>query len=294
MVRHRVAAFLSFVLAIGITVAAILGPLLTDTIRFHLPDSLVVQYEGGEVVTLVLAVPLLLLAGWLWLRHDRLAAALAFGPAAYAAYTFVTAIVGQEYGRYPGNAERAFFLYVALIALGMAVAVNALADLLQQPAPEPPAGLRRVTATIFLLVAAFFALSWTAQALQVYRGEASDEYTLGPTLFWLIKMLDLGFLVPAMLTVGVGLLRRSALAARVAYGMVLYAVCMAGAILGMSVAMWLEDDPSASMAMTAFLTPITIGLAALAARWLMIYRPVAQGHKQGIAHTTTLGTGHAG
>lgn len=294
MHRHQVAAVLSFVLAIGITVAAVLGPLLTDTIRFHLPDSLIVQYEGGEVVTLVLAVPLLLLAGWRWLRHDRLAAALAFGPAAYAAYTFVTAIVGQEYGRYPGNAERAFFLYVGLIALGAAVTVNALADLLQQPAPEPPDGLRRVTAAIFLLIAAFFALSWTAQALQVYRGETTEEYTLGPALFWLIKMLDLGFLVPAMLTVGVGLLRRSPLAIRMGYGMVPYAVCMAGAILGMSVAMWLEDDPSASVAMTAFLTPVTIGLAWLAARWLMLYRPLTDRQEVRIGHTTTLGTGHAG
>lgn len=294
MHRHQVAAILSFALAIGITAAAVLGPLLTDTIRFRLPDSLVVQYEGGEVVTLVVAVPLLLLAGWRWLRHERLAAALAFGPAAYAAYTFVTAVMGQEYGRYPGNVERAFFLYTGLIALALAVAVNALADLLQHPAPEPPSGLRRVTAAIFLLIAAFFALSWTAQALQVYRGEASEEYMLGPALFWLIKMLDLGVLVPAMATVGVGLLRRSPLAIRIGYGMVLYAVCMAGAILGMSVAMWLEDDPAASVAMTAFLAPVTIGLAWLAARWLIRYRPFPDRDEVRGGHATTLGTGHAG
>lgn len=293
MPRQRVAAFLSLLLAIGITLAAILGPLITDTIRFHLPDSLVVQYEGGEVVTLVVAVPLLLLAAVRWFQRDPLAAPLAFGPAAYAVYTFVTAIVGQEYGRYPGNAERAFFLYAALIALGAAVAVLALSDLVQQEASEPSAGLRRVTAGIFLLIAAFFAPSWIAQAVQVYRGQATEEYELGPTLFWLVKMLDLGFLVPAMLTVGVGLLRHSALAIRMAYGMVPYAVCMAGAILGMSIAMWLEDDPSASLAMTAFLAPVTLGLAWLAARWLMTYRPAPDRRERPLGRTT-LGTGHAG
>ncbi len=293
MPRHRVAALLSLLLAIGITLAAILGPLITDTIRFHLPDSLVVQYEGGEVVTLVVVVPLLLLAAVRWLRQDPLAAPLAFGPAAYAVYTFVTAIVGQEYGRYPGNAERAFFLYAALIALGAAVAIIALAELLRYEAPEPPAGLRRATAGVFLLVAAFFALSWTAQAVQIYRGEMIEEYELGPTLFWLVKMLDLGFLVPAMLTIGVGLLRRSALAIRMAYGMVPYAVCMAGAILGMSVAMWLEDDPSASVGMAVFLLPVTLGLAWLAARWLLAYRPVPNRGERLLGHST-LGTGHAG
>jgi MFS family permease len=272
--RQRTAAILSFVLAASIVVAAILGPLVTGVIRFHLPDSLVVQYEGGEVVTLFVAVPLLIAAGILWRRGERLAPALAFGPATYTAYTFVTAIAGQEYGRYDGNSERAFFLYAGLIAVGSAVAVLAAADLLRQPAATPPDMLRSLTAGIFLLIAAFFALAWIAQVVQVYRGVESIEYQQGPTLFWLIKMLDLGFLVPALGTIGVGLLRRSMLAARLAYGMVIYAVCMAGAILGMGVAMWIEEDPAASIGMIAFLAPVTVGLAIVAARMLMAYRVV--------------------
>jgi MFS family permease len=274
MQRQRTAASLSFVLAASIVVAAILGPLVTGVIRFHLPDSLIVQYEGGEVVTLVVAVPLLIVAGILWRRGERLAPALAFGPATYTAYTFVTAIAGQEYGRYEGNSERAFFLYAGLIALGSAVAVLAVADLLRQPASIPPDRLRNVTAGIFLLIAAFFALAWIAQVVQVYRGVESTEYRQGPTLFWLIKMLDLGFLVPALGTIGIGLLRKSVLAARLSYGMVIYAVCMAGAILGMGIAMWIEDDPAASIGMIAFLAPVTAGLAIVAARMLVAYRVV--------------------
>lgn len=272
MQRHRAAAILSFVLAASIVVAAILGPLITGVIRFHLPDSLVVQYEGGEVVTLFVAVPLLVAAGTLWLRDHRLAPALAFGPAAYTAYTFVTAIVGQEYASYDGNSGRAFFLYTGLIAAGAAVAVLAVSDLLQQPASLPPERLRQVTAGIFLVIAAFFALAWTGQVLQVYRGHESTEYQQGPTLFWLIKMLDLGFLVPALGAIGIGLLRGSILAARLAYGMVVYAVCMAGAILGMGIAMWIEDDPAASVGMIAFLVPVTAGLAGVAAGMLRAYR----------------------
>lgn len=294
MQRERNAAYLSFFLALGIVVAALLGPLVTDTIRFHLPDALVVQYEGGEVVTLFVAAPLLVAAGWLWLHGARLAPALAFGPAAYVVYTFVTAIVGQEYGRYPGNAERAFLLYAALIAMGAAVAIVAVSDLLQQPAPTPSDGSRRVTAGIFLVIGAFFALAWIGQVVQVYQGQESTEYEQGPALFWLIKMLDLGFLVPALTAIGVGLLRRSTLAIRLAYGMVTYAVCMAGAILGMGIAMWIEDDPAASMGMIAFLAPVTVGLALVAARMLATYRgaPVASGQRGLDSHT--FGTGHAG
>ena len=293
MERHRLAAPVSFTLALGIIVAAILGPLLTNWIRFRLPDSLVTQYEGGEVVTLVLAAPLLIAAGWLWLRGDQLAPALAFGPAVYTVYTFVTAIVGQEYARYDGNGERAFPLYAALIALGSAVAMISLSQLLQQPAPMPPDRLRVAVAGIFLLIAAFFAFAWTGQIVQVYGGEKTTEYLEGPTLFWLIKILDLGFLLPALAAIGVGLLRRSDLAVRFAYGMVTYAVCMAGAVLGMGIAMWLEDDPAASVAMIAFLAPVTAGLGVLAARMLMHYRPRDDRRDRRVV-AKTFGAGHAG
>lgn len=294
MERHRPAAALSFALAFGIIVAAILGPLLADTIRFHLPDSLITQYEGGEVATLFLAAPLLIVAGWMWLRDDRIAPALAFGPATYTVYTFVTAIVGQEYASYDGNGERAFPLYVAIIAVGSALAVMAVSQLVQQPAPMPPDRLRFATASIFLLIATFFAIAWLGQIVQVYQGEGSTEYEQGPTLFWLVKMLDLGFLLPALAALGVGLLRKRPLAIRLAYGMVIYAVCMAGAILGMAIAMWLENDPAASVPMIAFLAPVTAGLGLLAARMVAYYRQRDDRRSRRIAGPTHLGTGHAG
>ena len=294
MQRHRSEAILSATLALGIIVAAILGPLLSGLIRFHLPDSLVTQYEGGEVVTLFLAAPLLLAASWLWMQEDRLAPALAFGPAAYTVYTFVTAIVGQEYAHYDGNGERAFPLYAALIALGGAVAVIAGSQLLQQVAPMPPDRLRIAAAGIFLLIAAFFAAAWLGQIVQVYQGKEPSEYAEGPTLFWLIKMLDLGFLLPALGAIGVGLVRRSELAIRLAYGMVIYAVCMAGAVLRMAIAMWLEHDPAASIGMIVFLAPITAGLGLLAARMLTQYHQRDDQRDQRVVGTTSLGTGHAG
>lgn len=245
-------------------------------------------------MTLFLAAPLLIAAGWLWLRGDRVAPALAFGPAAYTVYTFVTAIVGQEYRRYDGNGEKAFLLYVALIAVGSAVAVIAVSQLLQQPTPMPPDRLRMATAAIFLIIAAFFAFAWLGQVMQVYRGEGSSEYEQGPTLFWLIKMLDLGFLVPALGALGVGLARKRTLAIRLAYGMVTYAVCMAGAILGMGIAMLLEDDPAASVPMIAFLAPVTAGLGFLAARMIAHYQGHDDRRARPVGGQTTLGTGHAG
>jgi hypothetical protein len=272
MERRPFVAYASWALALGIVVAAMLGPLVVGVIEFRLPDTLVNQYLGGEVATLFVAAPMLVGAGILWLRGDRVAPLLAFGPALYTVYTFVTAILGQEYARFNGNAERAFPLYAALIAGGLAVGAVAGVEIARQPAPALGNELRRITAGIFLAVVAFFALSWSSQIAMVYRGDLTQEYVDGPALFWLIKLMDLAFLLPAFALTGVGVLRRNLLATRLAYGAAGYALCMSSAVLGMAAAMWLKDDPAASVAMIAFLVPVTVGFAGLMARFVALYR----------------------
>lgn len=272
MSRHFLPATLAVLLAAGIAVAAILGPLVLGVIRFHMTDAVENQYLGGEIVSLLVVAPALVVAGVLWHRGDRLAPALAFGPAIYTVYTFITAILGQEYARFPGNAEKAFFLYVALIAGGVTLAVLAGAGLAAQPASPLPEGLRRSVAGVFLTIVLFFALAWIGQIAQFYRGERTTEYIDSPTLFWLIKLLDLGFLLPVFAAMGVGMLQRHPAALKLGYGMIAYAVCMTGAILGMAIAMFLKDDPAASPAMVAFLGPVLAVLGWLAFRMLVIYR----------------------
>lgn len=295
MERQRVSAGLCFGMALAIVLAGILGPLVLGVIEFRLTDMLVNQYLGGEVVTLFIAAPALIIAGILWLRSNRLAPVLAFGPALYTVYTFVSAIVGQEYLLYGGNAEKAFPLYTLLIATGFAVAGLSGWQIMHTTAPPLPARLRMVTSGLFLAVVAFFALSWGSQIAGIYRGDPPTEYLEGPTLFWLIKLMDLGFLLPVFAVVGFGVLRRHAMATRGAYGLVGYAACMAGAVLGMAIAMWLRDDPSASGAMIAFLVPVAAGFFALAGRLMALYR---QGrshtrHASTIGPIPPLGHGHA-
>lgn len=270
--RQKAAAFISLLLAIAIVTAALLGPLIFGVIRFRMTELLENQYLGGEIVSLFVVAPALAAAGVLWLRNDRLAPALAFGPALYAVYTFVTAILGQEYSRFPGNVEKAFPLYITIIMGGFALALVTGHELVQREAPLPADGLRRVAGGLFLIIVLFFALAWSGQILLVYRGQAPAGYEDSPTLFWLIRMLDLGFLLPAFAVTGIGLLRGWPVVVRLSYGLVSFAVCMSGAILGMAIAMLLRDDPAASVGMVAFLAPVTLGLALLAIRMLGTYR----------------------
>lgn len=269
----RLTSTLSFLLAVGILIAGALGPLGLGIIRFHVTELVENQYLGGEIVTLAIAAPALVAAGILWRRLDPLAPVIAIGPAIYTVYTFITVILGQEYGRLPGNAGKAFFLYAGLVSGGTALAVLSGRQIAVRESPRLTSGLCRALAAAFLLIVAFFALAWVGQILLVYRGDPPAEYVDSPNLFWLIKMLDLAFLLPVFALTSAGLLRRHAAAVRFAYGLIGYAVCMSGAILGMAIAMQLKGDPSASPGMILFLTPVFAVLAWLAIRMLRLYRP---------------------
>ena len=70
---------------------AALGPVGLDLLRYPLPESLLNQLRGLEIVTVGLVVPCLLLAAGLVRRGRREAPLLAVGPCAYASYMFVGA-----------------------------------------------------------------------------------------------------------------------------------------------------------------------------------------------------------
>lgn len=251
----------SIAFGLGIAASAVLGPLGLEVIEFRLSDHLVNQFIGGEVVSLAVVAPAAIAAGVLWLRGHRLAPALALGPAMYAVYTYTTVIVGQEYGRYAGNVERFFPLYAALVAGGVAITTLAWSQLAASDVPMPADRLRKALAGTFLAIGVLVGLAWAQQIRLVVTGDPSADYREGPTLFWAIKLLDVGFVIPLLLATGVGLLRRRPVAVRVAYGLAPFVTCLAAAIAGMAIAMEATGDPSSQPAMIAVLLPAVAGLA---------------------------------
>jgi len=258
--RRWIAGLGSIALGMGIAAGAVLGPLGVKLIEFRLSDHLVNQFIGGEVVSLAVVAPATIAAGVLWLRGHRLAPALAAGPALYAVYTYTTVILGQEYGRYTGNVERFFPLYAALVAGGVAIATLAWSRLSASDIPVPGDGLRRTLAGIFLGIGGLVALAWAQQIRLVVTGNPTADYQEGPTLFWVIKLLDFGFLIPLLLATGVGLLRRRPVAIRVAYGLAPFVTCLAASIAGMAIAMEVKGDPSAQPVTLLILLPAMAGL----------------------------------
>lgn len=269
--RRAIAGWASLALGAGIAVSAMLGPLVLKVIQFRTSDNAENQFVGGEVVSLGIVAPALIVAGVMWRRGHRLAPALAFGPALYAVYTYVTAVIGQDYARYPGNVEKFFPLYAALVAGGTVIAALAAGDLAGSEGPVPSDRLRRFTAGLFMTIGGFFALAWAAQIRLVYIGQPPTEYQEDPTLFWLIKLLDLGFVIPALIGTGIGLLRQHPVAIKAAPGMAAFATCMAAAIAGMAIAMEVKGDPAASLGMLMFVLPVAGVLAGTTVSLLSSY-----------------------
>ena len=263
MIRHGATGIGLIALGAGVAASAVLGPLVLNVVKLRTSEAIGRQFMGGELVSLTLVAPVSIAAGILWLRRHRLAPALALAPALYAVYTYTTVVVGEEYALYPGNVEQFFLLYAGLVAGGAAIAVSAWSRLRDAEVPVPSPGLRRTLAATFIGLGGFFALAWTAQIRLVLTGNPPIEYQEGPTLFWLIKLLDVGFVIPALLTAGVGLLQQRPAAIRVAYGLAGFATCLAASIAGMGIIMLFTGDPSAEPVMVAVLIPATAGLAAL-------------------------------
>lgn len=196
-------------LGLGGAAVALLGPLVGDVIRYHVSAGAADQVVGGDAAALVLVAPVSIAAGILTVRGHPARPVLALGPAVYALYTYVQLAMGVDIARYPGNSERFFPLFLGLFVLAGVIAMRAWVTI--EPSRLPPASPRvsRALGVFALAVAAFLTFglhlpglldAWSAQP-------ASPEYLADPVLFWLVKFMDLGIVGPALVLIGVGIVR---------------------------------------------------------------------------------------
>ena len=254
--QRRIGAEL-IALGAGIAANALLGPLALRAIRFHNSPSGVAQLVGGEAVSLVVVAPLSVAAGALRLRGHRAAPSLALAPALYALYTCTTEVAGAEYRRYPGNSEWFLPLHLSILALAGIVAARAWVAASSAPLPSPSRRLRNGAAAALLVPNALFALAWAGQLAAYAGGERSQAYQDDPVLWWLIKALDLGIVIPACCATGLGLLRGRPLALRAAPALTGFIACLVGSVGAMGAAQVAQGDPTAS--------PVLVVVGALAA-----------------------------
>ena len=264
-----------FTLAALIVAYAVLGPLILDVIHFRTSASGLSQVRGGDLAALVVVMPVCVGVGVLAWRDHRAAPVLALAPAFFAMYTYSQLILGNEYLRLPGNIERFFPLLLLMFIVAAAVAVRgwAMAGRLPEELPVSSRRLARGSGITLVVIAVFVAVGLHLPSLVDALGDhpSGAAYLDAPTLFWVVKFYDLGIVVPAALTVGIGLLRRQVWARKPAYAILGAYVLIGWSVAGMGWSMVISGDPDASVAMVVSVSGIACAGAVFA---YFLYRPL--------------------
>ncbi|PKQ18071.1 MAG: hypothetical protein CVT68_05260 [Actinobacteria bacterium HGW-Actinobacteria-8] len=261
------------VLGAGVALVAILGPLLTDVIGYHVSDGAANQIAGGDFAGLVLVAPVSLAASVLVARRHPAGVVVAIGPAAYVMYTVIQLSVGGDVTRYPGNSERFFPLFVGLLVLASGIAIRAWSAIDVKRLPTTTRRLDRLVGWFALVVAAFLALGLHLPGLlDAWQDQPSGtEYLADPVVFWLVKVMDLGLVVPALVAVGLGSLRGASWASSAKYAAVGWMAMLGTAVAGMAITMQANDDQAATTANTVAFTSFALIALAIA---VATYRPL--------------------
>jgi hypothetical protein len=190
---------LTWALAVVLVGATAYG-LLADGYRETPTRELLGAILRGQDLLTLLTVPVLVGATMLARRGSLRAHLVSLGVLLYIPYTYLMYVV------VPYN--DAFLLYVAAIGLGSYLFLDGLlrtdVEAVQPTFADAP---RRGIGWFFIVVGSLFAAAWLAQNLTVIPGgipEGLFVYDVPST----VHVLDLAFILPAVIATGVLLLRR--------------------------------------------------------------------------------------
>ncbi len=266
---ERRLATLAVLLGSTMAAASLLGPVGVDRLVYRTSPTTLNQLMGSDLAALVVASPLAVVAAILVLRGHRAGPLLATGVGVYAVYTYTQVVVGQEYLRRPGNVERFFPLLLAVFVLGEALAVLGWRQV-DRNLRSPSRRLERLTGSVLVAVAAFLVLGLHLPTMLAAWTDPTSmtEYASAPTPFWLVKLMDLGIVVPAAVVTGIGLLRGAAWACRVTYPFLTAYAVLSTSVLSMALVMLARDDPDASVGLAAGFGLFSAALVTLLVAWL--------------------------
>ncbi|WP_455834271.1 hypothetical protein [Pseudarthrobacter siccitolerans] len=271
----RVLAVVLVALGVGMAVASLAGPLGFGFMQYRTSETTVNQLVGSDAAALFIVFPATVIAAVLVFRGYAAGPLLGSGIGVYAIYTYAQVIIGQEYLRMPGNVEYWFPLLLGVFILAEAAVVLSLGSV-PMDLPWPSPAVRKTAGVSLLVVAVFLALGQHLRSLlTAWSNPASlTEYASSPTPFWMVKLMDLGIIVPAAIASGLGLLMGAKWALKIMYPLLTGYAFLAASVASMAVVMYVKGDPDASFALMAAFLAFALLFAGLA---LMIYRPLVRG-----------------
>jgi hypothetical protein len=273
---RRTTALALLALAVTLATATTLGPLGLGAIVWRVSANGLNQTLGADLAALALVAPASVAAAVLWWRGHPLAPPIAFGVGLATLYYALASVLGADYVQYPGDNERFFLVFLALIVLAWTVAAAGWSAMEPDPSRASRATLR-VAAVVLLAGAGLIGVAWLQQLTTIAttgglsQPADAQAYREAPTAFWLVRIVDLGFIVPLAAWTAFGLWRERPVAVKAASGVLAFMTLQAAAVLAMGLIMLVRGDPTASRAFVVVLTPIT---AALTVMTLAVLRPM--------------------
>lgn len=250
-------------LSVALAVNSLLGPQFAQILVYPLSETLLNQTRGLELFSLVVLVPLGLVAAIFTFQDHPAAAVLAFAPAAYVVYMFYQYIVGPSYDYVPS-----FILFhLAIFIVGMAVLIRSWHEMATLPQLSRPAARRW---SLALLGLAVFVVARYLNVLpggQPLPAEATEDLAM----FWSIFLLDLGIILPLTLASAFGLWREFPWATPALYGLMGWFALVPPSVAMMGVVMLMNTDPYGSVNSVVVLS---IGAAIFVILAIRLYLPL--------------------
>lgn len=225
------------------------------------PVLMAAQVIPQDAVTLVVGVPLLLVALWFYRQGRVRGQLLLAGTLAYFLYTYTSMAFGAAY-------NELFLVYVALFSLSLFAFILAMVavDLPSLPAHFTDRLPRRTIASFLFAAGLFLLVAWLGRIVPpLLAGSPPIGLTTNTTLF--IQVMDLGLIVPLVFLAGIMLLRRRPLGYLLASVGLIKFVTMGLALIAMMIGQLLAGVEF-SMA-EAIIFPV-LALAAIAMAYILL------------------------
>jgi hypothetical protein len=224
--------------------------------------DMVAQAIPQDMVTLILGVPLLAVALFLYRRNSLRGKLLLAGTLAYFLYTYTALAMGAAL-------NALFLVYVALFSASLYAFIMTMlsVDLRTLPAAFGARLPRKVLAGYLFFCAAFLILAWLGRILPAqWNGTTPVGLSTNSTLF--IQALDLGVLVPMMVVAAVQLLQRQAFGYLLTSVAIMKFVTMGLALDAMIIGQYLAGVPMSLVEVLIFaaISLVAIGMAVVVLR----------------------------
>lgn len=243
----------------ALVLAAAGGELLFDVFRGDSP-YLVAQAIGQDLVTLLVALPALVIGAVLAARGSDRARLVWLGVLVYLLYTYVIYAFHIRF-------NPLFLVYVALLGFSLYALIGGLAttDFDRIKARHTRENTAKAAGIFFLAVSVLFYFVWLGEVVPaLISGTVPQSIADNGTPTNGVHVLDMAWILPSLILTGFWLRRRRPIAYALAGALLVFLPLLALAIVVMVVAMALYGQASSVAPAAIF------GLLAAASLWILV------------------------